>query len=299
MMLPLRNRFRRLLRCSATGIRVALSLLVLAVSSAAWAATTPVLRIVLTPIIAYDQLRLTEDLRKYVESRFGRPVEFVRRESYREAIDLVAQNRVDFGWVSVYPFVYLQNHFHLRLLATPVYRGQPFFRAYLIVPAEDAATNSLLQLEGRIFAYADSYSFSGYLLPRYELHEAGKDAASFFAKTIFTKSHKQVVRAVASGLADGGYVDGYIWDTLDATEPSLTARTRIVGMSHPHGFPPLVASSRVSDKDFAAMRRILTDMSADPEGARLLRRLNLDGFVAGDPGWYAEAARMMRVMGDL
>jgi phosphonate transport system substrate-binding protein len=297
-MLPIRNisSVRELARLA---LRIA-SLWIAGMLGLATALADPLpLRIGLTPIIAYDRVALTEDLRKYIESKLGRRVEFVRRDSYRQAIDLLAQDQLDCAWVSVYPYVYLQHHYNLRLLATPVYRGRPFFRGYLIVPAEDTATGSLLQLEGKVFAFADLYSFTGYLLPRYELHEAGKDAASFFAKTFFTRGHKRVVQAVASGLADGGYVDSYIWDTLAATEPQLAAKTRVVEMSALHGFPPLVAGRKMSSRDFADVRRILLEMSSDPEGKRLLGRLSLDGFVAGDPAWYAEAARMMRVMGDI
>lgn len=266
-------------------------------AASAWAAQP--LQIGLTPIMPYDDLRLDEDLRKYLENKLARPVELVRRDSYRPAIDMLAHDQLDVGWVSVYPYVYLQHNFNLRLLATPVYRGQPFFRTYLIVPADDASTTGLLQLHGKIFAYADPYSFSGYLYPRYVLHEAGKDPANFFGKTFFTKGHKRVVRAVAAGLADGGYVDGYIWDSLAQAEPALTARTRVVEKSGPHGFPPLVAAKKLSDRDFADLRSVLLGMSSDPVGAKLLKRLGLDGFVAGDPKWYADAARMMHVMGDI
>jgi len=297
-MLPLRNKLAvaaRVRRVWTSGWVMAVLILI---ACHAPAEPTP-LRIGLTPIIAYDQVALIEDLRKYLAAKLGRPVEMIRRDSYRQAIDLLANDQLDCAWVSVYPYVYVRYNYNLRLLATPVYRGKPFFRGYLIVPAEDSATTSLLQLQGRIFAYADPYSFTGYLLPRFELHQAGKDATSFFAKTFFTKGHKRVVQAVAAGLADGGFVDSYIWDTLAVTEPQLTAKTRVVEMSSLHGFPPLVAGRKLKDRDFAQVRRVLIDMAADSEGQQLLKRMSLDGFVAGDPKWYEEAARMMRAVGDI
>jgi phosphonate transport system substrate-binding protein len=73
----------------------------------------------------------------------------------------------------------------------------------------------------------------------------------------------------------------------------------VVAVSARHGFPPLIAGRRLDDEDFVLIRRILLGMSSDPEGAGLLKRMSLDGFVAGDPKWYAEAARMMKVMGDI
>lgn len=255
------------------------------------------IRIGLTPAILHDRQAAMADFGAYLERKTGRKVELVLRDSYRQIIDLITQDQLDFAWVSAYPFVYLQQHANLRLLATPLFHGRPFFRAYLIVPADDMQTDSLLSLRGKFFAYADLYSHTGYLVPRYELRQAGEDPASFFARTFFTGGHKKVVRAVASGLADAGSVDSFVWDTLALVEPELTAQTRIVAKSGEYGFPPLVASRKVKAADFTAMRAVLLGMAGDPQAAALLDQLNINGFVAGETRWYAEVARMMRIMG--
>jgi phosphonate transport system substrate-binding protein len=267
-------------------------------SVTAMAQSTPI-RIGITPAIVHDEYFLLMDLRGYLEKKTGRVVELVPRNSYRQIIDLMKHQELEFAWVSAYPFVYLRHHFQARLLAAPVLNGRPYFRAYLIVPTEDRTTTSLLQLEGRLFAFADPYSYTGYLVPRYELRQVGKVAGTFFAKTFFTWGHKKVIRAVASGLADGGYVDSFVWDSLAISEPALTAQTRIVSRSTEYGSPPIVASRSVSDEDFAMLRRVLLEMAADPEGAKLLKRFNMDGFVAGDPQAYSEVARIMRLMGEI
>lgn len=264
--------------------------------SAIACAEPPPIRIGLTPAILHDRHTSMNELGSYLESKTGRKVELVLRDSYRQIIDLISQDQLDFAWVSAYPFVYLQQHAHLRLLATPLFHGRPFFRAYLIVPVADAQTQDLLSLKGKFFAFADPYSHTGYLVPRYQLQQAGEDSRTFFAKTFFTGGHKKVVQAVASGLADAGSVDSFVWDTLAIVEPELTAGTRIVAQSGEYGFPPLVAGRKVKAAEFDAMRAVLLGMAADPQGAALLAQLNIDGFVAGDPRWYAEVARMMRVM---
>jgi phosphonate transport system substrate-binding protein len=267
-------------------------------SAVAMADAVPI-RIGITPAIIHDQYLVLMDLRRYLEKKTGRPVELVPRNSYRETIDLMKHDELDFAWVSAYPFVYLRQHFRARLVAAPVLNGRPYFRACLIVPAEDKSTSGLLQLEGKVFAFADPYSYTGYLVPRYELKRAGKDSTSFFVKTFFTWGHKKVIQAVASGLADGGYVDSFVWDSLAILEPALTAQTRIVARSAEYGSPPIVASRKVSEADATMLRRALLEMAADPEGAALLKRLNMDGFVAGDPKAYAEVARSMHAMGDI
>lgn len=275
-----------------------LGLLAIVFPAATLADSGPI-RIGLTPAVVHDEYVVMMDLRRYLEQKTGRVVELVPRNSYRQTIDLMKHDQLEFAWVSAYPFVYLSNNFQSRLLAAPVINGSPQFCAYLIVPATDRATSGLLQLEGKFFAFADPYSYTGYVLPRYELRQAGREAGSFFAKTFFTWGHKKVIRAVASGLADGGYVDSFVWDSLAKIEPTLTAQTRIVARSMPYGSPPLVASRKVSEQDFAALRRALLEMAGDPQGAKLLKRLNIDGFVAGDPKAYAEVGRIMKVMGEL
>ncbi len=282
-----------MIRCAAI-----FGLLTVFLSATALADAGP-MRIGLTPAVVHDEYILMMDLRRYLEQKTGRVVELVPRNSYRQTIDMIKRDQLDFAWVSAYPFVYLSKNFHARLLAVPVLDGSAHSYAYLIVPAADKSTTGLLQLEGKFFAFADPYSYTGYVLPRYELRQTGREAGTFFAKTFFTWGHKKVIRAVASGLADGGYVDSLVWDSVARIEPALTAQTRIVARSVPHGSPPLVASRRVSEQDFAALRRALLEMAADPEGAKLLRRLNMDGFVAGDPKAYAEVERIMKVMGEL
>ncbi len=148
-----------------------------------------------------------------------RPVEFVQRDSYRETMDLLRLEKLDFAWICDYPYLHLKQE--VRLLAIPLYQGRPYYRSYLIVRKDNSKVGSMKDLSGSVFAYADPYSNTGYLAPRYEIRQSGHDPRSFFRKTFFTWSHRKVVEAVASGLAHGGAVDSYIWETLAIVEPAL------------------------------------------------------------------------------
>jgi phosphonate transport system substrate-binding protein len=127
----------------------------------------------------------------------------------------------------------------------------------------------------------------------------GEDPATFFRKTFFTWSHKKVVEAVAMGIAQGGAVDSYIWETLDRIEPGLTRRTRIVQRSPDYGFPPFVAHRDLDPGLFARVQDFLLNMHRDPEGADLLKRLYLDGFSRGEVRLYDGVGEMMRAFGEL
>ncbi len=254
------------------------------------------LRIGLTAVILDNQVSFLEEWRLYLERRLDRPVHFIQRGSYRDITELMKAGDIDFAWVCGAPYV--RNRAFMRLLAVPIFEGKPLYRSYLIVPADDARTRSLLDLRGRIFAYSDPDSNSGYLYTQSRLLELQERPGAFFGRTFFTWAHRNVVGAVRAGLADGGAVDGHVWETLARQHPALTGGTRIVERSPEFGYPPFVSRAGLSAADVDEMRGVLLAMSRDAEGTRLLARLNLDGFAAGDPSLFDGIARMVRNVGD-
>jgi phosphonate transport system substrate-binding protein len=254
------------------------------------------IRIGFTPAFVHDQHALLADWRRYMERRLGLKVEIVQRDSYRETMDLLRLKQMDFAWVCDYPFLHLKDL--VRLLAVPLYKGQPLYRSFIIVQAGNTKAAGLKDLKSTVFAYADPLSNSGYLYPRYAIHKLGENPQTFFRKTFFTWSHKKVVEAVAMGIAQGGAVDSYIWETLERISPELTRRTRIVQRSPEYGFPPFVAHREISPELFSRVQNFLLTMHQDGEGAALLKRINLDGFIKGDVRLYDGVAEMMQAFGE-
>ena len=254
------------------------------------------IRFAMTPAFLHDQHALLAEWRVYLEARLKRPVEFVQRDRYRDTMDLLQQQKVEFAWICDYPYVMLKNE--VRLMSVAVNNGKPTYRSYLIVPTRDSQTQSVLDLKGRVFAYADPYSNTGYLVPRFEIKRSGADPATFFKRTFFTWSHRKVIDAVAAGLVQGASVDSYVWDSLSRVRPDITAKTRIAWKSEEYGFPPMVAHRNVPEADFKLMQDILLNMANEPEGRALLQRLNLNGFITGTPKLYDRVAEMMRLFGE-
>jgi phosphonate transport system substrate-binding protein len=250
-----------------------------------------VVRISLTAVILDDQVAFLHALREYLEPRIGRRVQFVQRGSYREISDLLRQNKVDFAWICGAPYVRMKAD--LRLVAVPLYQGRPLYQSYLIVPAADASTRSLLDLRGRNFCYSDPDSNSGFLYTQFALLQLAERPGAFFGRTFFTWAHRKVIEAVAAGLGQGGAVDGYVWETVARQHPELTRRTRVVERSPYFGFPPFVANARVPALQLRVFQQALLDMGTDAAGRRLLRRLNIDGFAVGEPALFDGIERMV------
>lgn len=251
-------------------------------------------RIGLTAVILTDQTSFLKQWQHYLSNALRRPVRFVQRQTYREVTDLLLNGDLDAAWTCGYPYV--RNRDQLKLLAVPLFNGQPLYRSYLIVPASDTETRGMEDLKRKVFAYSDPDSNSGFLYPQVSLIRAGIEPGRFFSKSFFTWAHRDVVKAVADGVAQGGAVDGYVWETLARHEPVLTAGTRVVSKSPLFGFPPLVVRKDISRPHFYALRTALLKMASVAEGKRLLQRLNLDGFTEGDDALFDGVAESVGIV---
>lgn len=275
---------------------LALLAVFLAVSTAQADDRATPIRIGLTPTFPHDQYRPLEKWRLYMERKLNRPVEFTRRDRYIETMDLLRLKKLDFAWICDYPYVHFRKQ--VKLLAVPVHKGRPYYQSYLIVPASDKTTKTILDLKDKVFAYTDPYSNTGYLAPRFELQQAGQDPAQYFHKTFFAWSHRRVLESVATGLADGGAISSHVWDTLSIGKPELTGAARVAAKSVEYGFAPFVARASVGADEFGTLQKLLLEMPADAEGRALLQELNLDGFIVGDAQHYERTERLIKAVGE-
>ncbi len=190
----------------------------------------------LTPVFLTNDLELLSALKAYLETAVGRSIKLVLRRTYEDITTLLVSSQLDAAWICGYPYVAFRDR--LDLLAAPVWRGRPLYQSYIIAGSNNAAA-SIDELRGSVHAFSDPNSNSGYLVTTALLAERGLRPEHFFSRIFFTYGHRNVVRAVAAGLADCGSVDGYVWEVMTETDPELTRATRIVRKSEWLGFPPI------------------------------------------------------------
>lgn len=231
----------------------------------------------LTPVFLDSDIELLNDLQGYLTRSLGRPTNLVKRRTYQEITALLLSGELDAAWICGFPFV--QHPDKLALVAVPLYRHQPLYQSYMIVPAE-RQISTWQELKGDIHAFSDPDSNSGYLVTTALLAKDHLTPPTFFGKTFFTYGHRNVIRAVASGLAQSGSVDGYVWDVMNDREPALVSKTKVLRRSELLGFPPIACLRNNHDSpEIEQLTKALVQMSEDEQGRRLLAMLQLDGFV--------------------
>ncbi len=238
----------------------------------------------LNPLFLDSDIQLLSMLESYLVERLGRPVHLIKRRTYQEITAMLLSGQLDAAWVCDDPYVQHEDQF--ALLAVPLYRHQPLYQTYAIVN-EDSKAQSFDDIRGTVHAFSDPDSTSGYLVTRYLLALRRTTPVQFFRTFFFTYGHRNVVRAVASGLAESGSIDGYVWDVMRAREPDLVNKTRVVYRSEELGFPPIVGLKSASDAALAqAISAAFLEMPSHPLGRDILATLELDGFTQASPDLY-------------
>jgi len=233
------------------------------------------------------------DLLDFIGAKMDRKVSLIQRKTYGEVNELFKTGQVDLAFICSGPYAVEKEKYGFEALATPIVRGEPYYRSYLIVNKTSTYQN-LNDLRDKVFAFTDPDSNTGALVPKYWLSKMGETPESFFESFSYTYSHDNSIMAVARALVDGATVDGHKWEYFQAKNPIFSSRTRVIQKSKPFGSPPLVASVALPPQDKDLIQQFVFTMHLDMQGKNILDSLMIEKFVLPDEKWY-EPVRQMEI----
>jgi len=202
-------------------------LLLLLATTSAVAAKGPAMRIGVAQALPFHDLRVMAEWADYLERKLDRPVFIVNRRTHTEIVDLLMRDQLDIAWVC--PDHYRRHRERVTLIAGPVFQGRQKFQLLVVAPSYGLPElQGLLDLRGKVIAFAEPDSNLGSALVKRALGALGADPEHFFRRTIYTGDHERVIRAVAGGVAHAGAVMDQAWEVVQATDPALAAGLRVI-----------------------------------------------------------------------
>ena len=187
----------------------------------------------------------------------------------------------------------------VRLMAAPVlpakrYNDQPVYFSDIIV-RHDAPYRSFEDLRGAAFAYNQTVSFSGYVLPLYHLLETGR-TGGFFGKTIASGSHAVSMDWVEHGQADAAAIDSVVLEMEFAQRPQRASALRVIERLGPAAMPPVMSATRLSAETHDSLTRALVTMHTHPEGRLILEHGGVRRFAPVTDRDYDDIRQRLRAL---
>lgn len=171
---------------------------------------------------AQDRLASNECFRKYTEEALGVPTKLFTAADYNGVIQGLIGGTLDMAWLgaSAYAAVYLEKPDAVTPVLVKTNLDGSFTYHSIGFARKDSGITSVNDVKGKVFAFADPNSTSGYLIPLVELPAQGfsMKPGEFFKDVVFSGGHEQSIVGVKNGDFDaavtwadglGNWEDGY------------------------------------------------------------------------------------------
>ena len=247
-----------------------------------------------------DNARPTyERIAGYLTSRLAVPVELLADGPLEERHRRLDAGAIDVAFICGLP--YSQKHDRpdrpVELLCAPVmaaprYGGRPVYFTDVVVRRDDPA-GTFADLRGRIWAYNDEGSHSGYNVVRHHLLALG-ETGGYFGRVVRSGAHQRSIDMVLDRQIDASGIDSTVLETEMVRRPELGTALRTIAAIGPSPIPPVVVARQLDPALKVRLRELLLGMSADPAGRVVLAEGRMTGFVSVRDADYDPIRTMLR-----
>ena len=158
---------------------------------------------------AQDRAASNECYRALIEAELGVPVKVFTPADYDGVIQGMLGGTLDMAWLgaSTYAKIYLTDPEAVEVALTKQnVDGSTGYYSFAFARADSGIT-SIEDAKGKVFAFGDPNSTSGYLVPGAELTETYGPLDQYFGEVKFSGGHEQTI----VGVANGDYAAGVSW----------------------------------------------------------------------------------------
>lgn len=158
---------------------------------------------------AQDRLTSQECYRALIEAELGVPVKLFTPADYDGVIQGLLGGSLDMAWLGASSFakIYLTdpNAVDLALTKQNIDGSTGYYS--IGFARKDSGITKIEDAKGKVFAFGEPNSTSGYLVPGAELKANYGDLEKYFAEVKFSGGHEQTI----VGVANGDFAAGVSW----------------------------------------------------------------------------------------
>ncbi|GBE32575.1 phosphate-import protein PhnD precursor [bacterium BMS3Bbin05] len=243
----------------------------------------------------FKQMERYMPLAGYISEKIGRKVKFTILSKYGDIIDRFNSRGMDGAFLGGLTTVIAYEKLGVIPLVTVVdTEGNATVRGHIIV-RRDGVINSPDDMKGKIVAFVDRASITGYLFPVVYMKEHGiNNIRDFFSEVFFTGSCDASVYAVLDGRADVGFVNETELRDMISSDVTIKKELKIIATSPDMPNVTLSLSKRISEKMRKKLLDTLLDISNNSKGREVLKRFGAGGFRRASVNDFTPVYRLLK-----
>jgi len=214
--------------------------------------------------------------------------------TYSDTVKALGEGDIEMAWLGPLSYLYAHQKYGAKVILlrlTPA--GQKTYQSYFIT-RKDSGIHTLQNLKGLRFAFADTFSTSGNLIPRYELKLAGLDP-DHDIRGIYVGPQKDVIDQVLDGSFPAGAVSSDNYNSY-LQEFGQKASDLTILFKSPVNIPegPIAVRQDIQPYDRLQVEDALLIMGE--ESPTVLNSVNIGGFAKATDSTYAELLSIVQNM---
>jgi phosphonate transport system substrate-binding protein len=249
---------------------------------------------------AEDAQQVMQNAQPIVEllrQKLGMEIQPFVATDYTGVVEALRVKKLDVAFLAPASYVLAKNEANVKVILKSERKGIPYYYAAIITRA-DSSIKTLDDLRGKSFAFGDSLSTTGNVIPRKMFKERGIDPVRDFKQILYSGGHDATVLAVFNGKVDAGATYANSPDSEDTAwmrylkNPEDIRKIRAIAFSEPIPADNLVIRADLDEGIGKKIEEIFVELSRDPKGKKMLRDLyQIDGFVPASDRDYDSVRR--------
>ncbi|WP_047981035.1 phosphate/phosphite/phosphonate ABC transporter substrate-binding protein [Ornithinibacillus contaminans] len=219
-----------------------------------------------------------EPLAERLGEELGKEVEPKVMTSYSALVEAMGANQVHIGFVPAFGYVLANQEYDVEVILKSIRYGSGTYKAQYVVRT-DSGIESLEDLEGKVWAYGDQLSTSGYLFPANELMEKfGIETAAeleneFFSGTVQSGGHDNSALAVYNGEADVATTFDDVRTELEADYPDVMDKLTVLDYTAEIPNDTISVTADLDDELVQEIKDILLSFNEDDDMITIMKEV--------------------------
>ncbi len=217
---------------------------------------------------AQDRMTSNECVRAYVEDLLGVETKIFTPADYDGVIQGLLGGTIDMAWLgaSAYAKTYMTDPDAVDVVMVKTNLDKTYGYYSIGFARVESGITSLEDMKGKVFAFGDPNSTSGFLIPSVEIPKAvgaTMDSGDYFGEVRFVGGHEQTIVAVANGDVDAGvtWADGQ-GDWLDGYNSGALRKASDSGLVDMNDLVEIWRSEIIPEGPIVLRRALPADVKA-------------------------------------
>jgi phosphonate transport system substrate-binding protein len=221
---------------------------------------------------------------------------------YTGVIEAFRGKKLDAAFLTPASYVMGKKEAGVKVILKSMRNGSPFYYG-VIIARKDSGINTIQDLKGKKFAFADPLSTSGHVFPRKLMLENNINPETDFESVLFAGAHDAVVLSVLNKKVDAGATfsddkEGKNGSWRRYLKPEEANQIKIVAVTEPVPADNICVSADLDPKIADRLANVIIEYGKTEEGKRMMKKLyKFDGYVRATDADYDSVRKAFELAG--